>query len=208
MTPDLGARPRLRVMSDPSPSRADPRAARTRAVVLEAAARVIAEEGAGAITHQRVAERAGVGRATMYRHWPTTADLLYDALAEVESPLFRRGEGPFLDWLSSELRRIALEVSQPNGMQFAAVLMSRVQFDPEAAALRDRLVERALAPLAAAVDRAVASGELSRPPQPPIDLLATLVGPLQYQAMALGAPAADAFVDSVIDSVLGRYLRR
>ena len=187
--------------------RTDPRAARTRTAVLAAAAQVIAEEGAGAVTHQRVAERAGVGRATMYRHWPTAADLLYDALTEVEAPLFRSGEGPFLPWLRAELRRISSELSQPNGMQFTLALMSRVQFDPEAVALRDRMVGRSLAPLATAIERALTAGELRS--EPPIaDLLATLVGPLQFRAMAEGRPVSAEFVDEVIEGALGRYLAR
>ncbi|MDO8389737.1 MAG: TetR/AcrR family transcriptional regulator [Actinomycetota bacterium] len=183
----------------------DPRAARTRAAVLAAAAKVIAEEGAGAVTHQRVAERAGVGRATMYRHWPTAADLMYDALAEVETPLFHRHDGPFLPWLRAELSRISVEISQPNGMQFTAVLMSRLQFDPEAVALRDRLLERSLAPLALAVERALVTGELTAPP-PVGDLLALLVGPLQFRSVFEGRPVPPEFIDAVIVGALGRYL--
>ena len=183
----------------------DPRSARTRVVVLAAAAKVIAEEGAGAVTHQHVAERAGVGRATMYRHWPTAADLLYEALAEVEAPLFRHSAGPFLPWLRAELRRIATEFGQPQSMQFAAALMSRVQFDSAAAALRDRLVARSQAPLIAAVQRAVRDGELTGAP-PPGDLLATLVGPLQFRAMSEGRPTSNEFVDAVIDGAFGKYL--
>ena len=185
--------------------RRDPRTARTRAAVLVAAAKVIAEEGVGAVTHQHVAERAGVGRATMYRHWATTAELLYEALAEVDAPLFRHGEGPFLPWLRAELRRIATDLGQPSGMQFALALMSRVQFDPAAVELRDRLVARAQAPLFAAVERAIHDGELSGAP-PLGDLLATLVGPLQFRAMSEGRPTSDELVDAVIDGVFGQYL--
>lgn len=143
----------------------------------------------------------------MYRHWPTADDLLYDAMAEVETPLFRHGEGALLPWLRAELRRIAVDIAQPNSMQFAAVLMSRVQFDPGAVALRDRLVQRAMAPLDAAVQRAVASGELVAVPDI-ADLLHTLVGPLQFRAMAEGQPVSGGFIDAVIDGALGRYLPR
>jgi len=112
----------------------DPRAVRTRRVVLEAAAAIIATDGAGAITHQRVAERAGVGRATLYRHWPTAADLLYDAMGEVDEPLFRRPTGPLKGWLRRELRRVAVDIGQPNSVQFLAFLVSRSPMEPAAAA--------------------------------------------------------------------------
>jgi len=43
--------------------------------MLRAAAAILEEEGPTGVTHQRVAERAGVGRATAYRHWPQPVDL-------------------------------------------------------------------------------------------------------------------------------------
>jgi AcrR family transcriptional regulator len=48
----------------------DPRAARSREAILAAAFDLLAREGPGAITQQRVARQAGVGRATACRHWP------------------------------------------------------------------------------------------------------------------------------------------
>jgi AcrR family transcriptional regulator len=38
------------------------------------------EDGYDGMTVDRVAERAGVGRATVYRRWPSKADLLVDAI--------------------------------------------------------------------------------------------------------------------------------
>lgn len=61
--------------------RVDPRVERTRHAVLEAATALLRSEGPDAVTHVRVAEAAGVGRATLYRHWPEQGDLLHDAVA-------------------------------------------------------------------------------------------------------------------------------
>jgi AcrR family transcriptional regulator len=63
------------------PPRLDPRVERTRLAVLEAATALLRTEGPDAVTHVRVAEASGVGRATLYRHWPEQADLLHDAIA-------------------------------------------------------------------------------------------------------------------------------
>ncbi|MBF6165615.1 TetR/AcrR family transcriptional regulator [Streptomyces gardneri] len=54
-------------------SRADAR--RNRALVLAAAQRAFAEQGAS-VSLAEVARRAGVGAGTVYRHFPTKADLL------------------------------------------------------------------------------------------------------------------------------------
>jgi len=51
----------------------------TRAAILDAARQVLFDEGWEALSHQRVAEVAGVGRATVYRHWPQRLQLLQDA---------------------------------------------------------------------------------------------------------------------------------
>ena len=182
----------------------DPRAVRTRRVVLEAAAAIIATDGAGAITHQRVAEHAGVGRATLYRHWPTAADLLYDAMGEVDEPLFRRPTGPLKGWLRRELERVAVDIGQPNSVQFLAFLVSRSPMEPAAAAFRGNLIERSVAPLAAALNSAVESGELARSPDAD-DLLARLLGPLLFRVVHEGRRATNEFIDSVIEQALAPY---
>ena len=69
------------------PEISDARVARTRAAVLEAGATLLFTDGWDAVTHLRVAEEAGVGRATVYRHWPTVEDLLADVLLDCQAPL-------------------------------------------------------------------------------------------------------------------------
>ena len=59
---------------------------RTRALVQDAVRDLFEREGAGALTHQRVAERAGVSRATVYRHWPQPVDLVVEALGVADQP--------------------------------------------------------------------------------------------------------------------------
>jgi AcrR family transcriptional regulator len=58
----------------------DPRIARSRQAVLEAAVDVLAAEGYGAFTIDAVARRSGVARSTIYRHWRGRAELIGAAL--------------------------------------------------------------------------------------------------------------------------------
>jgi AcrR family transcriptional regulator len=182
----------------------DPRAARTRRAVLHAAAGIIATDGTAGLTHQRVAERAGVGRATIYRHWPTTADLLYDAMSEVDEPLFRNPGGSLVAWLRRDLRRVAVDIAQPAAVQFVAFLVGRPALDPAAAELRQRLLERSAAVLAVGLRDGLAAGELHSSPDPE-DLMACLVGPLLFRVVHEGRRATDRFIDSVIDQALAPY---
>jgi AcrR family transcriptional regulator len=61
-------------------SRKQPRQARSQglvAAVLEAAIRVLAEEGAQRFTTARVAEKAGVSVGSLYQYFPNKASILY-----------------------------------------------------------------------------------------------------------------------------------
>lgn len=185
--------------------RIDPRVARTRRAVVEAVGAILAEEGAGAATHQRVAERAGVGRATLYRHWPTAADLLYDALREIDEPLLIRPRtGGLVEWLRRELRRAATDLGQPNAVQVQAVLIGRATLDPDADQLRRLLVKRNLDTLAEGIETAVARGELGAAPDPD-DLLAELLGPVVFRVVFEGRAATREFLDGVIERALAPW---
>ncbi|MEV5478047.1 MULTISPECIES: TetR/AcrR family transcriptional regulator [unclassified Streptomyces] len=73
-------------MTVPSPGPATERAdaARNRARLLEAAARLVAERGAGQVTMQAVAEAAGVGKGTLFRRFGDRDGLLLALLDEAE----------------------------------------------------------------------------------------------------------------------------
>ncbi|MDX3581346.1 TetR/AcrR family transcriptional regulator [Streptomyces europaeiscabiei] len=68
---------------DTATERAD--AARNRARLLDAAARLVAEQGAEHVTMQSVAEAAGVGKGTLFRRFGDRAGLLIALLGEAEA---------------------------------------------------------------------------------------------------------------------------
>ena len=57
----------------------DPRVARSRAAVLAATVDLLGELGHAGTTVEAIAERSGVAKTTIYRHWPSRAPLLIDA---------------------------------------------------------------------------------------------------------------------------------
>ncbi|GAA0544541.1 TetR/AcrR family transcriptional regulator [Paractinoplanes ferrugineus] len=68
-------------------------AVRNRAKILEVAARVFAERGAAASTEQ-VAAEAGVAIGTVFRHFPTKADLLAAIMKDTLAALATRAAAP------------------------------------------------------------------------------------------------------------------
>jgi AcrR family transcriptional regulator len=57
----------------------DPRVERSRRVILRAAVEELAAVGYGRVTIESIAARAGVGKSTIYRHWPDKLALIADA---------------------------------------------------------------------------------------------------------------------------------
>lgn len=63
------------------------RGARKREAILDAAAKLLADEGAAAFTIGALVERTGIPRMTIYRHWPSRDHLLSMALRKLPEPV-------------------------------------------------------------------------------------------------------------------------
>lgn len=69
--------------------RGRPRDENARARVLEAALQLVRIEGLGAATVERIAREAGVGKQTIYRWWPSRAQVFLDALTSFVEQIAR-----------------------------------------------------------------------------------------------------------------------
>jgi AcrR family transcriptional regulator len=58
-----------------------PRSAEADRAILRATVDLLADEGYGGVTMEGVASRAGVGKATVYRRWPSKSALVVDAIS-------------------------------------------------------------------------------------------------------------------------------
>ncbi|MFD8076753.1 TetR/AcrR family transcriptional regulator [Streptomyces sp. NPDC059718] len=181
----------------------DPRATRSRAAILDAARSLLLDEGPAAITHQRVAQKAGVGRATVYRHWPQSEQLLHDVMTSVEIPHFHEPESPVRPWLHSQLRKLADELAAPKVAGFTLTLMQTALRDPRIAVRRDHTLEALNDRLRAALSLAVDHREIEMTADPP-DLSSLLIGPIIYRTAMQATTVSDRLIDELVDSV-GRW---
>src|SRR5207245_9051815 len=64
------------------PKRGRPRSGRTEKAILKAASDLVTSTGLADMTIEGVAERAGVGKASIYRRWPSKGALAFDAVVD------------------------------------------------------------------------------------------------------------------------------
>lgn len=194
------------MMSDRQPrvgeQRPGGRAERVRTAVLEAAGELLNEVGYDKMTVEDVAARAGVHKTTVYRRWPTKADLTADAAA-----LHSADAVPIPDTgsLLEDLRMLAREVVANIGTDAGS---RRSRSIAAAAAASDELAEamhgfwaHRLALSAKVVERAVERGDL--PPTTDANLIIeTIIGPLWVRLLLTGEPITEQLADQVVDLVI------
>lgn len=147
--------------------RVDPRIERNRQLVLEAAAELLATEGIDRLTIDAVAQRSGVARSTIYRHWPERAELLAAAFESIATFTEADEDAPITTLIRTKAVDLARDLSERE--------MGRALPSIVAAAARDDAVRQALLRFrqarvdawCAAIDRATARGEL--PATTPVD---------------------------------------
>src|SRR5487761_427235 len=145
------------------PHRGRPRSTDADRAILAAAAELLASRGLGAMSIEEVAARAGVGKATIYRRWPSKGLLALDAFVvsfRAEQPLPDTGSlrGDLLSALRLWVRAVT---STPVGRLLAS-LIAEAQHDPELhAAWRCRVLGPLRAQHRIMLARAVVRGEIS-----------------------------------------------
>ncbi len=126
---------------------------RTRRAILDAAARVLGQRSEAGMAD--IAEEAGVGRATLYRHFPTRESLIQGVQDAGSAELVAAFASAGLDELPAD-RAIAriTGIFLRTGAKYAAVI-SRDDEHREHAA-RDRAIE----PIRTVIARGIRDGEL------------------------------------------------
>ena len=63
-----------------------PRSQEAHRAILKATLELLGEQGFRGLTMERVAERAGVGKTTIYRRWPSQTELVAEAIGQIRPP--------------------------------------------------------------------------------------------------------------------------
>ncbi|WP_290060646.1 TetR/AcrR family transcriptional regulator, partial [Amycolatopsis solani] len=143
------------------------RSEQSRLAILAATLDLVAEAGYGTLTVEGIAARSGVGKQTIYRWWPSKADVLLDALAtkaDLQIPI--PDEGSFRADLERFLGSTFELGEKEQVAETLRALMAQAQLDPEfGKRFREDFLNRRREALGTIVDRARARG--GRPAGPP-----------------------------------------
>lgn len=183
-----------------TPKRGRPRDPEATAAIHDAAIALCREVGYDAVTIEAIASRAGVGKATVYRWWPSkelvVADALRDLIQRIPVPDTGSTEGDLAALLGITVRLYQDEATLPllSGL-VAAMHRSRPIADAVLAGFGAAWPDVARV----VVLRGLARGDLEGDPEILLDLLA---GPLFLSAIWYGRPLDDAYARSILRHLL------
>lgn len=178
------------------------RTAAVRSAVLTAAEDLLIESGLVALELTAVAERAGVGKSTVYRRWGTVSAIVDDLLLDMAETSQRR---PHTGTLEGDLLSVARLIQRTladrrSGGLFKAILAAGTCDARTASALagfyRTRIEE--LAPI---VTDAVARGEAPEGTDPAA-VIRQVSAPLYYRLLTDTAPLRRADADRSVAATL------
>lgn len=190
-------------MTTPDPSR---RNVRSRDAILGAARELVTDVGYGRLTVEAIASRAGVGKQTIYRWWPSKGAVVFDAIldgnADAEGSHALPDTGDLHADLRSVLRAVVAELRDPATDALQRAVTAEIQTDePLARELVDRLLRPQLDATADRLRAAREAGQLDGVVD--AELAAELLfGPVFHRWLLRTGPLDDAYADRLVDAVL------
>jgi AcrR family transcriptional regulator len=191
--------------------RGRPRSAEADAAIVDATLELIADEGLSALSVESVAAKAGVGKATIYRRWPSKEALVEDALASLAAdvPVLPEAVG-VRDRLVAVLEHIRCKSPETRVGRIMPRMLSHATSQPELFRLYyDQVLRPRRARIRQLVEDARASGEIRADVDP--DLVVTMVtAPMLYLNLmqaGCGAPGpgmSETIVDAALEGLRPR----
>lgn len=179
-----------------------PRSEKTKNAVLSAAYELLLENGFGAVTIEKIAERAGVSKATIYKWWPNKAAVILDAffdVAVVRLPV--PDTGSVINDMIIQVNNLANFLLSPEGKVINEIIAEGQSDLKLAEAYRTMYFKPRRLDSRYILERGISRGELKEDLD--IELVIDLIfGPLFYRLLITGDEIDKDFVDNTVSYVL------
>ena len=186
-------------MEDIAPIKGRPRDLKATGLIMKVALELAYSGGIGNATVERIAERSGVAKSTIYRRWPNAASIVMDGFLDEIGPLIEYDEeGSIVGTIKGNLRHLVRATRGRRG-ELLRHLVGAVQTSQE---LKEAFIRQLIEPRRAlareAFRRAIARKEL-RPEADPEIILDLLYGAVYYRLVVSFRPFGPDFVDEIVE---------
>jgi AcrR family transcriptional regulator len=168
--------------------------------VTRATASELARVGYAALRVEDVAALAGVNKTTIYRRWPTKADLVDATLRALKGPVLDLPDlGSLRLDLLALLREAVANACTTDGQSVHRMITLEIAH-PEVASIARTLRAEYVAPWIAVISRAMTRGELPEGSDPRL-VVEMLMGPV-FSMLRRQEPVDDEFLAAVVNMVV------
>lgn len=176
---------------------ARPRSEEARLRTIEATIEALLELGAEGLTMEEIAERSGVAKSTIYRHFGTREHLVTESVRScvVEQPT--PDSGSLAEDLTDLFTRYDESEETKRLNELIPLLIDAARRDADMREVLDALLVERQRPMRTVLKLAQGRGEID----PGLDLdvaVAVLIGPFTYRRMVQDAEITDEFVAAVV----------
>lgn len=172
--------------------------------ILRAALEVIAEQGVAGLTVDTVAARAGIGKATIYRHWGSRARLVHAAMFSTLHEWAEPDTGELRADLAALLRQLVDYLWRPRSARVFTSFVDAAAREPDLRALLRDTEHEGRARFERALRRGIARGEL--PADVDVRLVIDLLmAPFVYRRVVLQSTIRPGDVAPLVDAVLAAF---
>jgi len=179
----------------------DPRIVRSRDAVLAATVELLTEHGLGGVSVEAIAQRSGVAKTTIYRHWPNPSQLVTDAVDALAEPCAAPDTGSLRGDLTEIIQGLARTLTSSPMAAVLPSLIDAAERDAEIARLRRTWVRQRRSSIRIALANARRRGEIGAGPD--ADLVAAMGGgALFYRRLVSHEPLTPAFLARVVDALI------
>ncbi len=183
----------------PDPSRRSETAHRA---IIEAVTQLVAEQGYDTVSVEAIARRAGVGKQTIYRWWPSKAAVALEALRDGFSTVTGFPDtGDVIADMRTQMTGVNESLSTTGAGPLCRALIAAAQSDPSISqAHLDEIIEPASVECRARLRRAQQQGQIRADVdvQTTIDLL---YGAIYYRLLLATRPSTREQIDAALDIV-------
>lgn len=199
--PSTGPQPAVAERSPAAVPRGRPRRADADAAIIRATLELLDEVGPGRLSMDLIAQRAGVGKATIYRRWDSKEAVVLQALRAATPPVPAPDLGSLREDLLAYYDALVARSRPARDADTLPHLIEAACYDPDLRAALDQHHRERQQAMRTMLERGIARGEL--PADSDVEVLVdVLLGPLVYRRLVTGAPIDRDFTRRLVDTVL------